>query len=102
MTAPSDNDIGTKAAVVRRQSAAEKRQARIDLAVRGLMSTPDGRSWVRAKLAAWGVFVAAPPEDALRMAFAQGLRNAGLELLADVTRAAPGEYLLMNQERANG
>lgn len=82
--------------------AAEKRAAQIDRArgdfVRVMMSTPDGRLYTYEQLAACNIFHATFNLNALQMAFAEGQRDIGLHLLADIMKFCPEQYLPMVRE----
>lgn len=66
-----------------------------------IMSTIPGRSWVWDRLASAGIFVVHPPTDALVLAFREGERNQGMQLLNDVMQWCPDEFILAMRE-ANG
>jgi hypothetical protein len=81
---------------------AEKAARQADVArqdtVRGLMSTTQGRQWAYERLVACHIFASSFSLDALQMAFAEGERNAGLQLLNDVMQVSPDEYIQMMRE----
>lgn len=81
---------------------AEKAAAVIDRqrveVVASLMSTIAGRAYVHDKLVSAHVFQTSFAPDALAMAFAEGERNQGLQLLNDVMTASPDAYILMTRE----
>jgi len=66
--------------------------------VRQLMATTYGRGWVWDILESTHIFRTTHTGEALSAAFAEGERNVGLKLLADVMLAAPSEYLQMTRE----
>lgn len=88
--------------VERRQIAAARREkAKLDV-VAALMASPDGRAWVWSELVAASIFTTTfVPGDPMASAFSEGGRNAGLRLLAQVMRAAPDAYVLMQREAGN-
>lgn len=69
--------------------------------LRGIMSTTNGREFIWNRLEAAHVFTISPPTDALAMAFQQGERNQGLQLLSDIMRWCPDEFIESMRE-ANG
>lgn len=79
--------------------AAKRKETRQEAALRGLMSKEEGRSWMFDLLAKCHIFQTSMNTNALQMAFAEGERNIGLVLYADLTRLCPNEYLLMLTER---
>ena len=94
--------------VARRALAKSVRESRLreiqrNEVLRGLMSTAAGRAWVHDKLAAAGVahtpFIASDPH---LTSFNCGMQNFGLMVLAEITAAAPNEYILMMKENAHG
>lgn len=86
-----------------------KRQLRVkdknlnDGVLRGLLGSVDGRRWIWNQLGKMNVFsqtVDFSPAGHAVMAYAEGRRSLGLELLADVTRLAPEAYVLMTRENS--
>jgi len=69
--------------------------------ITALMSTPDGRRWVWRQLEAAQMFTGDEGVDPYRLAFEKGRRNAGLALLASVTRLTPDMYVRMTNENTN-
>ena len=82
--------------------AQEKRSAYIDRArgdfVRVMMSTIEGRLYVHEHLSTCHIFATTFNLNALQSAFAEGQRNIGLQLLNDVMRFCPEQYLPMMRE----
>lgn len=82
--------------------AAEKlaRNAERDrqLVVAQLCSTTSGREWIWNKLEAAHIFHTSYNENPIAMAFAEGERNQGLQLLGDVMAACPEQFLEMMRE----
>lgn len=66
--------------------------------VRWLMSSARGRRIVWHDLEEAGVFRTSFNTNSMTMAFAEGQRNAGLKLLAEVMGAAPEQYQQMVKE----
>lgn len=81
------------------KSAKSAAAQRLDI-VRGIMSVAAGRAWMLDLLEACHIFNSSYHSEALAMAFAEGERNVGLRLLADVMSAGPKHYLLMMEERS--
>lgn len=81
---------------------AKDREAVFDECLKGLMSTPTGRSFVRTVMFDW-----CRTEDSVystdhgQMSFAAGERNIGQRLKAAVVRVAPSDYVKMLMENAN-
>ena len=84
-----------------RRKAKEARQADDDrrLVVLNLMSSSSGRSYVHEQLVRCHCFASSYSPSALAMAFAEGERNAGLQLLNDVMAFAPDQYVQMMREQ---
>lgn len=80
----------------------EKSAKLLDLAnqsvVVSLMSTPDGRRYIWDKLELAHIFSTTFSTDALQMAFNEGQRNQGLQLLADIIRWCPDQYIQAMRE----
>jgi hypothetical protein len=64
-----------------------------------LMRDPRGRRLVWKQLSDAGVFLPSFSTDALTMAFNEGRRNAGLQLLAQVHAHCPELYATMTKEQ---
>lgn len=67
--------------------------------VKGLMSTVSGRAWTHNLLERCHVFASSFSENPIRMAFAEGERNIGLQLLSDLMTFTPDTYVLMMREK---
>ncbi len=67
-----------------------------------LMSTESGRRFVWRALEQCGVFRISFSTNALQMAFAEGNRNYGNNLLSMVTSICPEKYSVMMKENASG
>ena len=79
---------------IQKRKTKQGRKAKADLAVlTSLMSSDDGRDWLRRKLIEAGVFTSIYDENPIRMAFREGERNFGLRLWAELQRT-PKELLL--------
>lgn len=80
-----------------------KRQARLAEAERRevilhLMSSPGGRNYIYDFLTRCHVFATSFAENSLTMAFAEGERNVGLQVLGDIMAFAPDQYIQMMRE----
>ena len=78
--------------------AARQAEAERSIVVLGLMSSPAGRNWVHSILVDCGIFHQTFSLNALAMAFNEGKRSVSLQLLADVVRWAPDQYIQMMRE----
>lgn len=67
--------------------------------ITGIMSVAPGRSWMLERLEQTHVFSSSFNGNALHMAFAEGERNVGLQLLNDIMVACPDYYVVMMRER---
>lgn len=96
----SDNTADRKAI------RAKEKRARLDeendkQVLTALMSTYGGRAYVWRRLEYANVFSTVYNESPARMAFNEGIRNAGLELLNAVMSCAPDQFIQAMRE-ANG
>lgn len=73
-------------------------RARGDI-VRTIMGTVGGRAWMLDKLERCHVFSSSFNTEGLRMAFAEGERNIGLQLLSEIMSNAAPSYTLMMSEK---
>jgi hypothetical protein len=64
-----------------------------------IMGTIAGREWMCALLERCHVFASSFSDNAGAMAFAEGERNIGLQLLNGIMAACPAQYVLMMGER---
>lgn len=84
------------------QDALKRLRRRQEIAdIRWLMSTPQGRRVVDRLLEMSGVMHISFDTNAMRMAFNEGKRNTGNEILQEVMDLCPDAYLLMLKERWN-
>lgn len=67
-------------------------------AIREVMRSRSGRTWVHSLLEACHVWRSSFAIEPLAMAFAEGERNIGLKITAEVIEAAPIEYATMLRE----
>ena len=70
--------------------------------LKAVMGTRQGRRFVRRLLERAGVYRSSFNQDALSMAFAEGGRNTGLVLLAEIQRDCPELYMRMLEEQLHG
>ncbi len=64
-----------------------------------LMGTTSGRAWVYSLLEGCHIFASSFGTNALSMAFAEGERNVGLQILSQLMDFCPDLYMLMIQEK---
>ncbi len=64
----------------------------------GIASTTSGRRYLWEKLEACHIFATSYHDSAQRMAFLEGERSVGLQLLNDITRWCPDEFILAMRE----
>jgi hypothetical protein len=76
------------------RAAAERREM-----LRAIMGLRQGRDFINDYLGRCHINAPSFSPDALRMAFLEGERNIGLQLLADVTSAVPELYAQMLKEQ---
>lgn len=72
-------------------------RSRLDV-IRHLCDDTAGRRYIWDRLSAAHIFTSSFSPDALAMAFAEGERNIGLQLLNDIMLACPDHFLLMMRE----
>ena len=89
----SDTRQLRKAVKAARQAEAERSSV-----ILSLMSNPAGRNWVHSIFVDCGIFHQTFSLNALAMAFNEGKRSVALQLLADVVRWAPDQYIQMMRE----
>src|SRR2546421_147521 len=82
----------------RKEKAAKLADAQRREVITNLMSTSFGREWMWDVLAGCHCFATTFNGDALASAFAEGERNVGLRLLADILVACPDQYIQAMRE----
>jgi len=87
--------------VGRRQKRKKLWQMQKQSALRSLMGVPEGRMWMWDLLGQCGVFHLSFSSDALVMAFNEGKRGVGNQLLAEINRTTPELYMKMVIENQN-
>lgn len=99
---PEDIYIASDPEAVARAAKRQKtRDKAEDSELIWLMRQPQGRRFIWRRLGLCGLYrISFNPKspDALVTAFLEGERNTALNLLAEIVRAAPAEYLLMLKE----
>jgi hypothetical protein len=85
--------------VVKQLEDRAKVQARIDAGtLTTLMETQSGRSFIWGRLETSFVFASSFSSDPLLMAFNEGLRAKGVELLTQLMKYCPDQYVQMARE----
>jgi hypothetical protein len=100
----SDYNAADRKSVRAAQKSAKQADNRRKEVVAELMSTINGREYAWAKLSEASIFTTTFTGDPLTSAFNEGVRSAGLALLADIMTACPDQFTLAmreNNERAN-
>ncbi|MGA2403037.1 MAG: hypothetical protein ABSG91_15250 [Syntrophobacteraceae bacterium] len=67
-------------------------------ALQKLMADPEGRMWMWDLLSLCGVYHSSFSREGLLMAFAEGRRDIGLHLVAQIHKLAPELYVRMTTE----
>ena len=94
----SDYNAADTRAIRRAAKLAKQLDSEHQTVVYGTMASPAGRNYIHSWLERCHVFSSSYGSSALGMAFAEGERNIGLQLLADIMRWAPDQYLQMMRE----
>jgi len=92
-------DASDRRDVKRLEKAARLAERQRHEVIQGIMSIAPGREWMLERLESCHVFASSYSGNALSMAFSEGERNVGLQLLNDIMSACPGRYVEMMQER---
>src|SRR6266699_1556731 len=92
-------DASNRKDVKRLEKAARLAERQRHEVIQGIMSIAPGREWMLERLESCHVFASSYSGNALSMAFSEGERNVGLQLLTDIMAACPGRYVEMMQER---
>lgn len=99
MAEPRAIDLSDPKQVKEREAKAKLREDNRRRVLASLLSTPEGRDWMWAKLSDCNIFATTfIAGDAYASAFNEGRRSVGLALLADLMRAAPETYVAMQRE----
>lgn len=91
----------TEQAVAEDAEAKRKKAKRNAEDFKLVMETKHGRSFIWGQLERAGVFRAVSVADHAQMAFAEGMRNNGLYLLAQIDSICPELYDIMRAEARN-
>lgn len=86
--------------VRRRRKDSAAKQQRIDAVLAALMEQKQGREFVWSLLERCRIYQLSYADNPQRMAFYDGHRNVGLQLVADLMRVASEEYVIMSKEQA--
>jgi len=85
------------------QTAQDKAEAKAAVQLihdtRAVMGTPEGRGFVWRLLGKAGIYHSSFSSDALAMAYNEGRRNFGLELMNRLTTYCPEQYAKMKPEQ---
>ena len=94
-------NAGDAAQVAHRQKGRKTRDLQKKSGLRKLMSDPEGRMWVWDLLILTGFSRASFSTDPLAMAFNEGRRNIGLQVIGEINRISPELYVRMALENEN-
>ncbi len=95
-------DAGDPKAVRERNRTLKRVEASERTVIRQIMGSNEGRAWIFKILSLCHVYQSSFSTNALTMACAEGERNIGLQLTAEVIAACPERYLEMLKENSNG
>jgi len=91
-------DVGDTASVKKRMTKAELEQLRLDEDVRAVLSTYRGRAFIWRVLEQAGIYRTTFNEEPNVSAFAEGMRQMGLLVIARVDAVDPNAYAKMRRE----
>jgi hypothetical protein len=91
-------DVGDEVSVKHKRSRAQLVLERRDEELRAVLSQPVGRAVLWAVLEQCGIYRSSFSPEALNMAFQEGGRNVGLELITRIQSVDPNAYTLMTRE----
>lgn len=91
-------NAGERKDVRRAEKASKLVEAAASEAIRQIMSTTSGRTWMFTRLESAHIFATTFNPDPHLAAFAEGQRSEGLKLLADIMLYCPEQYVTMTQE----
>ena len=97
-TEKSTADVGDVASVKVKRSRVQRLQDTNDEELRAVLSQPVGRAVVWRILQSCGIYQSSLNPDAMEMAAAEGRRNLGLWLMAEVHSADAQAYARMQGE----
>ena len=93
-------DAGDPKAVRERNRVLKRVEASERTVIRQIMGSNEGRAWIFKLLSLCHVYQSTFSTNALTMACAEGERNIGLQLTADVIASCPERYLEMLKENS--
>ena len=79
----------------------EQKREITELTIRNLMRTENGRDFIWQLLEDCGTFATVWHKDHDTRCFESGKREIGLQLVSELKRAAPDEYIMMMKEKIN-
>lgn len=91
-------NIAERKDVRKLEKAARLAEANRHETIRRFCSDAAGREYLWTRLAAAHIFATIPPTDYAAMAYAEGERNQGLQLLGDILTACPERFIEMMRE----
>lgn len=98
---PKNLRVSDEAGVAARDKDIKAQEASLDLALRDIMQTPTGRSWVWELLRKCHVFGTPMREDDRKTSFCCGEQNVGLQVLAQIHRICPEQYAAAMREASD-
>lgn len=81
------------------KKAEAKAAAQLKRDTRAVMGTPEGRNFVWHLLGQAGIYRSSFNPEALAMAYSEGRRNAGLQLMDILMTHCPEQYVKMTTEQ---
>ncbi len=99
METPEPENLGDKASVKERENRTKRYAREKKALLETIMNYPAGRRWIKELLESCHCWHTSFSKNALEMAFQEGQRNIGLQLLADLTASCPEQYVTMLQEK---
>jgi len=94
-------NAGDEQQVAKREKGRKIRDLEKKAALRRLMSDAEGRMWMWDFLILTGYSSSSFSSDPLIMAFNEGKRNLGLQLIGEINRISPEFYMRMAIENQN-
>lgn len=98
-------DAGDPEAVAEKKASAKASAGARTDGLRQIMNSPNGRAWMWHLLEICHPFTTSCLAFSAQVYFLEGERNVGLQVLADIQKKFPDQYLTMikeNQEKSNG
>jgi hypothetical protein len=94
----SEYNASDPRSIRRAARAAKAEESQSSSVIASLMSAPSGRSYIYRLLEKCHIFSSSFSTSPLSTAFAEGERNVGLQILGDLMRFVPDQYLQMIRE----